>query len=66
MTYIYDCDGWCNDDENPHHDRPALMCEFNERWFKSSSQAGQIAEEYDPGDVVTLCGDCVLRLLQHD
>jgi len=62
MTYTFECDGWCDDDV--HTERPALMGEFNEGWFNSSRAGGFLDEAgYDPGDIVTLCGDCTHRLL---
>lgn len=61
MTYIFTCDGWCG---SVHHDRPALMSEFNESWFKSTRAGGELeAAGFSPGDVVTLCGACTERLL---
>jgi len=60
MTYIFTCDGFC---EETHEGRPALMGEFSEPWFKSTEAGGEVAELYDPGDIVTLCGPCTVRLL---
>ncbi|RKS83300.1 hypothetical protein BDK61_2643 [Haloarcula quadrata] len=62
MTYVYDCDGWCDDDI--HDERPALTGEFNEEFYKSTAIGGRLSEQgYDLGDLVTLCGPCVERLL---
>lgn len=65
MTYTYQCDD-CGAEglESP----PALMGEFSESWFKTTPEGGHVSElGFDPGDIVTLCGDCTLDLLdQHD
>lgn len=63
MPYVYNCDGYCGADEQRHNDRPALTAEFNEQWFKTAEEAGLVANEYDPGDLVTLCGPCTRQLL---
>lgn len=63
MPYVYQCDGFCDPDE-VKQGRPAITGEFNEQWFQSSSAGGQVAgANYDAGDLVTLCGPCVLQLL---
>ena len=62
MTYIYECDGFCDivDHENP----PALTAEFSEQWFKTSTYGDHLkAAGYEPGDLVTLCGECARTLL---
>jgi len=65
MTYIYECDGWCDGDV--HDERPALTGEFNEQFYKATRIGGQLAQAgYDVGDLVTLCGDCVHRLLLEE
>ncbi len=62
MPFTYQCDGWCDDEH--HEDRPALTGEFNEEWYKTSAVGDHLAEQgYGPGDLVTLCGECVQRLL---
>lgn len=61
MTYTFVCDGWC---QAHHDDRPALMGEFNEAWFKSTPEGGHLSDQgLSPGDIVTLCGSCTSRLL---
>lgn len=61
MTYTYTCD-WCG--ESSPDSPPALMCEFNERWFKSTPEGGYLADHnFDPGVIVTLCGSCTVDLL---
>ncbi|MFC4549395.1 MULTISPECIES: hypothetical protein [Halorussus] len=61
MTYIYECDGFC--DEGPQ-DRPALTAEFSEQWFKTTTYGDHLKEHgYEPGDLVTLCGECTRQLL---
>lgn len=62
MTYVYECDGWC--DSDVHDERPALTGEFNEEFYKTSPIGGYLSEQgYGMGDLVTLCGPCVERLL---
>ena len=62
MTYIYECDGWCDGIEKT--EPPALTGEFSERFFKTSAAADELKREgYTPGDLVTLCGGCTARLL---
>lgn len=63
MTYVYNCDGYCSDDEQRHDERPALTAEFNEQWFRTSPNAGAVAADYNEGDLITLCGSCARRLL---
>lgn len=63
MTYVYNCDGYCGDDEQRHDERPALTAEFNEEWFRTTLDGGHVANEYDEGDLITLCGPCTRRLL---
>lgn len=61
MTYTYTCDGWCDGDH--HEERPAITAEFNQEWFRTTVEAGRVAQEYDEGELVTLCGPCTERLL---
>lgn len=63
MPYVYNCDGYCESDDQRHDERPALTAEFNEEWFRTSQDAGPVASEYDEGDLITLCGACSKRLL---
>lgn len=61
MTYIYDCDGWCDDRYNG---RPALTAEFNEHWYNGSEYGDVLRQQdYEAGDLVTLCEDCTMKLL---
>lgn len=63
MTYLYQCDGFCND-EDPFEDRPALTGEFNEDWYDSTPYGDQLRQEgYEPGDLITFCPGCVGQLL---
>lgn len=65
MTYIYECDGFCN--EQRFEGRPALTAEFNEDWYNSTPHGDQLHQaDYEPGDLVTLCPDCTQRLLLED
>jgi hypothetical protein len=65
MTYIFECDGWCEDIET--EGPPALTGEFSERWFKTSPHADALkALGFGPGDLVTLCGPCTRRLLADE
>jgi len=65
MPYNYECDGWCGDDV--HADRPALTGEFNEQFYRSTPIGGHLSEAgYAEGDLVTLCGQCVGRLLLEE
>lgn len=62
MTYIFECDGFCN--EGPQNSQPALTAEFSERWFKTTKYGDHLKDQgYEPGDLVTLCGECTRRLL---
>lgn len=62
MTYTFDCDGWCG--REGVDARPALTGEFNEDWYKADPAGDLLKDQgYRPGDLVTLCGDCVQRLL---
>lgn len=64
MTYIYDCDGWCDTEDSVHDERPAITAEFNEEFYKSTQIGGELHEAgFDLGDLVTLCGPCTRRLL---
>jgi hypothetical protein len=63
MVYVYNCDGWCNGDDQRHNERPAFTAEFNEQWFRTAQSAGRVAQHFDEGDLVTLCGDCTEQLL---
>lgn len=63
MPYTYECDGYCPEDQLHHDERPALTAEFNEQWFKTTPEAGHVANEYGEGDLITLCGPCTERLL---
>jgi len=64
MTYLYECDGFC-EHEGPYQGRPALTCEFNEDWYESTPYGDQLRQlGYEPGDLVTLCGECTRQLLQ--
>jgi len=65
MTYRYECDGWCGD--GTYDGRPALTCEFNEDWYDSTPAGDHLRQRgYEPGDLVTFCGDCTTRLLCND
>jgi len=65
MTYIYECDGYC--DTVDHDDRPAFTAEFNQEFYRSTQIGGELAAAgYDEGDLVTLCGPCVRRLLLEE
>jgi len=62
MTYIYECDGFCN--EGSFDGRPALTAEFNEDWYDSTPYGDQLRRQgYEPGDLVTLCPECTRKLL---
>lgn len=67
MPYHYDCDGFCDGadgDTYDEEDRPALTGEFNEHWYESTPYGDQLRQAgYEPGDLVTLCPDCVDQLL---
>lgn len=65
MPYFYQCDGFCDGTE--HEDRPALTGEFNEHWYDSSPAGDHLRQAgYEPEDLVTLCPDCVVRLLLEE
>jgi hypothetical protein len=63
MGYGYTCQ-----DRGEHYpdEDPALMAQLHERWFKTTTLGGLIAEEYDlsPEDTITLCGPCTFELLE--
>lgn len=62
MTYIYECDGFCPG--NPTKSPPALTAEFSEQWYKTSEYGDHLKDhDYQPGDLVTLCGECARKLL---
>lgn len=69
MPYLYQCDGFCDaDEEEPHDERPAFTGEFNEDWLEDiDPAAGDRLKQagYEPHDLVTLCPDCVEELLIH-
>lgn len=67
MTYIFQCDGFCGG-RVEKETRPALTAEFSEQWFKTSQYADYLKQQgYEPGDLVTLCGDCLHKLLiEHE
>jgi hypothetical protein len=64
MGYGYTCEE-CGGDF-PDED-PALMGEAHEEWFKTSDLAGRLAHDHDirPGDVITLCGPCLLEMVER-
>lgn len=67
MTYLYECDGFHND-EDPEEYRfdsyPALTAEFNEDLY-DEGRVGDLLRQagYEPGDLVTFCPECTLKLL---
>jgi hypothetical protein len=65
MGYIYQCDGFC--EQQQFDERPALTGEFNETWYESTPCGDVLRQRgYEPGDLVTLCSDCTMTLLEHD
>lgn len=65
MGYGYTCND-CGADF-PEED-PALMAQLHERWFKTTDLGGIIAERFQltPEDTLTLCGPCLIDLLEDD
>lgn len=63
MTYIYECDGFC-EPRTEYRGRPALTAEFNEDWFHQT-RYGDVLEQHDytAGDLITLCPECTQTLL---
>lgn len=57
MGYTFNCDG-C--DSRKDH-APPFMGEFRETFLKG--QGGQFAQQYKPGQTITLCEDCCEELL---
>jgi len=53
MGYTYDCDG-CG---GSYHEFPPFAGEFTEQFLKT--RGGIFAEEYDPGQKVTICASCM-------
>lgn len=64
MGYGYTCED-CGEDF-PDED-PALMGQLHERWFKTTDLGGLVAERfgYSPEETLTLCGPCLLDLLEE-
>lgn len=62
MGYTFTCDGPCG----KHRDElPAFMGEIRESWFKTTTEGGILADMgYSPGQTITLCGECLLDLLE--
>jgi hypothetical protein len=63
MGYGYTCED-CGGDY-PDED-PALMGQLHERWFKTTDRGGLVAERFglSPEETLTLCGPCLLDLLE--
>lgn len=57
MGYVFNCDG-C---ETRKDHRPPFMGEFNEVFLRT--KGGAFAEDYNPGQTVTLCAECCRDLL---
>ena len=57
MGYNYTCDS-CN---NKSEDSPPFMGEFRESFLKTDG--GIFAEQYAPGQTITLCPECVGKVL---
>ncbi|QLG63096.1 hypothetical protein [Halorarum salinum] len=56
MGYVFNCDG-CG--ARKDH-APPFMGEFNETFLKTSAHG--FAEEFSPGQTVTLCADCSMEV----
>lgn len=64
MPYTFTCDGACGD---RHEELPAFMGEIRESWFKTTEPGGILADMgYAPGQTITLCGGCLLDLLDSN
>lgn len=72
MGYVYQCDIEVADscdgepvyEEDGGHDRPMLTGEFNEYLYDNTPYGDRLRQAgYDPGDLVTVCPDCTLELL---
>lgn len=62
MGYVASCDS-CGSRCSP---APALLCQFNPEFFRTSSLGGVLADMgYQEGDTVTLCGDCATTTLEQ-
>lgn len=60
MGYVAGCDG-CGGRCDP---APALLCQFSPEFFRTDPLAGDLnASGFEEGDTVTLCGECVARIL---
>jgi len=57
MGYIYKCDG-CRTSYNTF---PPFAGEFTEAFLKTDG--GMFAEEFDPGEKVTICADCMAEVV---
>lgn len=58
MGYTFDCDGPC---EGSYHDFPPFAGEFTEQFLKTDG--GIFAQEFSPGQKVTICADCMERVV---
>lgn len=63
MPYGFTCDGNCGEEYDDQ--LPAFMGDIRESWFKTTRIGGRIADlGYSPGQTITLCGSCLLDLLE--
>jgi hypothetical protein len=43
---------------------PALMCQLRETWYLTEDAGDDLAAAgYEPGETITICGDCAVRIL---
>lgn len=57
MGYTYNCDG-CH---NRYDSFPPFAGEFTEAFLKTNG--GLFAQEFDPGQKITICPDCMRNLV---
>lgn len=59
MGYTFVCDSCGMGGETP-----ALMCQLRETWYLTEDAGDDLAAAgYEPGETITICGDCAVRIL---
>jgi hypothetical protein len=59
MGYTFVCD----DCHRGYNHFPPFAGEFTEEFLKATEAGGRFAEVFDPGQKVTICADCMERVL---
>lgn len=64
MPTGYECDGWCTSGWS--QGEPAFIGRLTNDFFKSHPLGGVVSEMgYSSNDEVTLCGECLVDLLEE-